>query len=102
MNIDAIREHAAEQLRLTLLRLLGELPSYRANSTVLMLGAQQMGFDPTRAQVRTQLEWLREQGLVTTAEPTDALVVATLTERGLDVAEGRGKTPGVARPAPKS
>lgn len=94
-------DYAAEQLRLTLLRLLSEASGYRANSSVLLQGAQLMGFDPTRAQVRTQLAWLEEQELVATTSPAEHLVVATLTERGHDVAEGRAKQPGVARPAPK-
>lgn len=96
----AYREHFAQQLRLTILRLLAEASGYRANSSVLVSAAAAYGFDATRAQVRTELAWLHEQALVTVENPLPDLTVATATERGLDVAAGRAQVPGVARPAP--
>lgn len=93
-------EHFAEHLRLTILHLLAELPTYSANSGVLTDAAHELGLSATRAMVRTQLAWLAEQGLVTLREPAPGLVVATATERGLDVAAGRARVPGVQCPAP--
>jgi hypothetical protein len=60
----------------------------------------EVGLTPTRDQIKTELAWLAEQQLVT-SEDHAGLVVATLTERGLDVAEGRTVVPGVQRPSPR-
>jgi Fe2+ or Zn2+ uptake regulation protein len=88
----------AEDRRLVLLRVLSEMPSYRANSSVLTTALEHWGHTPTRDQVKTELSWLAEQGLVTTSELTGAVVLATLTERGQDVASGRARCHGVKRP----
>ncbi len=47
-----------------------------------------------------QLAWLAEQGLVEN-DDMGGLVVATLTQRGADVAQGRVTVPGVKRPTPR-
>lgn len=94
--MSTIRDH----LRLTLLRLLVGAPGYRTNSSILSQEVIAFGFEATRDQVKTELGWLAEQGLVA-AETLMGLVVATLTERGLDVAEGRAVVAGVQRPAPR-
>ena len=95
-------EHFAEHLRLTILRLLAELPAYSANSTVLAEAAASLGVPATRDMLRAEIAWLAEQRLVTTREAAPGLVVATATERGLDVAAGRARVPGVQRPGPGS
>lgn len=94
------QQHFAQHLRIALLRLLNEAPACRANSSILATAAQHLGLSASRDTVKTQLAWLDEQGLVTT-EDMNGLVVATLTERGCDVAEGRSVAPGVARPTPR-
>jgi hypothetical protein len=50
--------------------------------------------------VRSEIAWLAEQGLATSDELPGGLLVATLTERGSDVASGRASVPGVQRPNP--
>jgi hypothetical protein len=86
-------------LRLTLLRLLAEAPGYRANSSLLTSAADATaGFAVSRDQVRTELAWLAEQGLAELDGHIPGLSVATLTERGQDVATGRASVPGVQRP----
>lgn len=89
-------------LRLTILLVLAEAPEYRANSSILTSSAEEVGLSATRDQVRTELAWLEEQRLVTLTHPSDTMIVAKLTERGLDVARGRGNVPGVQRPSPKA
>lgn len=88
-----------DHLRLTLLRVLAEAPGYRANSSILHGVAIEFGLATSRDRIKTELEWLREQGLVTT-DDLGALVVGQITDRGLDVAQGRAVVPGVQRPAP--
>jgi Fe2+ or Zn2+ uptake regulation protein len=97
----AMNDHWRSHLRLTLLRLLAEQPGYQGNSSVLTTAADaSAGFSCTRDQVKTELAWLAEQGLITTSEAIEGLVVAKLTERGGDVATGRAIVPGVQRPNP--
>jgi hypothetical protein len=86
-------------LRLTCLRALSGAPGYRANSSIIHTVTGEFGIMATRDQIKSELAWLAEQGLVETSE-VGAMTIATLTERGLDVADGRATVPGVQRPAP--
>lgn len=95
------REHLASHLRLTILRVLAEAPGCKANSSILFNAADALGVPATRDQVRAEIAWLEEQRLVTSEEAMPGLVVATATERGLDVAAGRATHPGVQRPTPR-
>lgn len=94
-------KHFSEHMRIALLRVLVGAPACKANSSILHSAMDALGLTATRDQIRSELAWLAEQRLVTTAEPGAGLVVATLTERGHDVAEGRTIAPGVQRPTPK-
>ncbi len=85
------------ELRIKLLQILLEMPRYYSNSTLLCAIAQREGHETTRDQVKGELRWLSEQGLARLTE-ADSVLVATLTERGQDVAEGRARVAGVARP----
>lgn len=91
-----------EHVRLTILRLLAEAPGYSANDSILTMGVNAMGLICTRAQTRTNLDWLAEQRLVRLVKPTDTLTVPTITEHGMDVAAGRSFVAGVQRPGPGS
>lgn len=93
-------DHLLEHARLAVLKLLAEAPSYRANDSVLAQAIDQLGLPVTRDQLRGQLAWLEEQALATLERPTPTLIVATATQRGLDVATGRAIVPGVVRPGP--
>ena len=91
------KDFLREDIRLVILRVLEELPMYRANSSTLFLALDQYGHSCSRDTVKTELYWLQEQGLVT-LEEVDPVLVSTLTERGHDVALGRTRVPGVKRP----
>lgn len=92
--------YLTEDRRLVILRLLAELPGYRSNSSVIYtLLSSHWGHTPTRDQLRTDLRWLQEQELLAIESVGDgAVLLATLTERGADVAAGRAVVPGVQRP----
>ena len=90
-------EFLREDQRLVILRVLVDMPTYTANSSVLYKLLGTYGHSPSRDQVKTELRWLEEQGLVTIDDISDVLV-ARLTERGQDVAQGRAFVPGVKRP----
>jgi Fe2+ or Zn2+ uptake regulation protein len=86
--------------RLAILRALTETATHTVNDSILAMLMEQLGLPVTRDQLRGQLGWLEEQGLIRLARPTDSLVVATLRERGADVAVGRAHVDGVQRPSP--
>lgn len=92
--------HFVRHLRLAILRLLSEAPGYSLNASITADALGSMGLSASRDQVRGEIAWLSEQGLVTGDELPGGLVVATLTERGADVASGRASVPGVQRPSP--
>lgn len=85
--------------RLVMLRILSELPQYRANSSVITSLLGEFAHHPSRDQVKTDLVWLGEQGLLK-VEDIGSVLVVTLTERGADVAAGRSSVPGVSKPRP--
>ncbi len=86
-----------QDMRLVILRLLAEMPGYKSNSSVLTVALERYGHTASRDQVKTELAWLRDQGMVQ-LDDMEAVLVATLTERGSDVATGRAIVPGVKRP----
>lgn len=92
-------QHIAAHVRITILRLLESQPTYKLNSSLLCDGCDAMGLPVTRDGIATQLAWLAEQGLVT-LDDLGRLVIAKLTARGLDVAHGKARVPGVKPPSP--
>ena len=90
-------EYLRKDVRLVILRVLGEMPAYRANSSVLANMLDQFGHAVTRDQAKTELCWLQEQGLIK-IDKAGSVLVATLSERGQDVAEGRASVEGISRP----
>lgn len=51
--------------------------------------------------MRNHLNWLEEQGLVQIERLSDGFMVAKITQRGLDVANGEAVVDGVKRPRPR-
>lgn len=86
-----------QDMRLVILRLLVEMPAYRANSSVLNTALDSYGHAVSRDQVKTELQWLAEQGALT-LEEMGPVLVGTLTTRGQDIAAGRARVPGIKRP----
>ncbi|MGF6098884.1 ArsR family transcriptional regulator [Pseudomonas sp. 18175] len=86
-----------QDVRLVILRLLAEMAAYRANSSVLTMALDSYGHTLSRDQVKTELHWLAEQGALSISD-VGPVLVATLTERGQDIAAGRARVPGIKRP----
>lgn len=95
----SFKDHLKQDMRLVVLRILQELPQYRSNSSVLGAGLDRYGLSFSRDQVKTELHWLSDQGLIEIVEDLGSVMVVKLTERGLDVALGRVSTHGVNRPS---
>lgn len=89
--------------RLCVLRFLSEDRDYTLNESLIQDALGIVGHAVSRDVVRSDLTWLEEQGLVQVRrEPFGGkeLLIATLTERGGDVATGRASVPGIKRPGP--
>lgn len=91
-------EITQEERRLLVLQLLAlQKPHYQAQSGMLREGLASKNHSLSRDQMHTELAWLAEQSLLVT-EVIGPAVTATLTARGLDVAQGVAGVPGVRRP----
>ncbi len=86
----------SEHLRITILRLLDE-HNGTSNDSLLCDLVAPFGFNPSRDKMRTELNWLAEQGLVECSD--NGCMTVELTQRGEDVAKCRVIVPGVKRPA---
>ncbi|MCY0966145.1 VpaChn25_0724 family phage protein [Parathalassolituus penaei] len=94
----AFKDMVEQDQRLVILRSLADVNG-TANDSILNKMLDAYGHKISRQQVKTHLYWLEEQGLLTldTVLSTD---VATITDRGYDVAQGRARVPGVGQPRP--
>jgi repressor of nif and glnA expression len=86
--------------RLVILRSLSETQGYSANDSILHDVLASFGHSLSRDAVRTHMRWLEEQGLLAIQKIGDRTLVASITERGVDVATGRARVDGVKRPSP--
>lgn len=96
MNFDQFQ---TEDRRLVLLRALSNAAQYRANAFLLRRFCDAVGHVTSADKIESDLAWLAEQELIG-LEKQEGVTVATLTARGLDVATGRARVPGVQQPAP--
>lgn len=88
-------------IRLVILRALEQDLGYSHNESIIHAILEKFGHKCSRDHVRTQLSWLQEQGLVT-LDDVSGIYVATITQRGADVATGAATVPGVKRPSPRN
>ena len=93
---EELREHA----RIAILRMLEDAPRYTSNVSMMTDLLRRYGIAYTRDQVASEVQWLQEQGMVTTERPTPQFIVVTATVRGVEVAQGIVAHPGIQRPRP--
>ena len=89
-----------KEQRLVILRSLVEA-GYDANESILDDCLALYGHKISRDLVRTHLNWLEEQGLVKIERLGNGFMIATITQRGVDVANVEAVVDGVKRPSPK-
>ena len=87
--------------RLTILRHLSGCADYTSNASVLGDVLAGFGLPSTRSQVVTELTWLKENGFVDNDDHGD-FVIATATQRGVEIAQGLATHPDIQRPRPRS
>lgn len=81
-------------LRRTLIQLLAYDVDYSLNDNLLYSAVEGLGKTLTRDQLANHLGWLTEQNLISTRKIA-SMTIATLTDRGLDVAKGKVRIHGV-------
>ena len=86
--------------RLVILRSLAEA-GYDANESILDDCLSLYGHNISRDLVRNHLNWLEEQVLVQIERLSNGFMIAKITQRGLDVANGEAVVEGVKKPLPK-
>ena len=86
--------------RLAVLTHLAECLDYASNSEILLDVCNGLGITTSRDRMIGTLAWLREAHLVAIDDHGGFLIVEA-SARGVDVASGRAREPGVRRPAPK-
>ncbi|WP_028294275.1 VpaChn25_0724 family phage protein [Oceanobacter kriegii] len=84
--------------RLVILRSLNDVNG-TANDSIINKMLDAYGHKVSRDVVKTHLYWLEEQGLIS-LDSVMSTDVATITGRGIDVAQGRARVPGVGVPRP--
>lgn len=95
----ALKEMLQADRRLVMLRVLNESAGYTANESIIDSALDTFGHKVSRDVVKNELNWLEEQGLIELENVYDT-IVAKLTQRGIDVAEGQAVVDGVKRPRP--
>jgi ABC-type branched-subunit amino acid transport system ATPase component len=101
MMSEAFKQLMAEHRRLTILRALASPKSGgESNDSILQSVAVDAGIASSRDQIRSALTWLEEQDLVTLRPLESGTLVASISQRGIDVARGLVTVPGVRRPSP--
>ena len=95
-----MRDIFTQDQRLVILRSLADA-GYDANESILDDCLTLYGHKISRDLVRNHLNWLEEQGLVKIERLSGGFMVAKVTQRGLDVANGEAVVDGVKRPRPK-
>lgn len=88
-----------EDRRLVILLLLAESDGYCCNEFLLQRLLEQRGHMISDDRLRTDLGWLREQGLLTIKE-IEGTQIATINRRGVEASEGRSTIAGITRPRP--
>ena len=87
-----------EDARLVILKALAQETNATLNEAILTRVLETFGYKWSRDKVRTQILKLAELGALRTTE-AGSVVIATLTQAGLDHVERRSEISGVARPS---
>jgi len=92
-------QRVEEARRLAILQLLEVAGGYEISEPLLALALRDTGLGVSTEALADDLRFLRSERLVDLGELAD-LLVARLTQRGLETAQGILRVAGVARPVP--
>ena len=98
---EAFKQLMAEHRRLAILRALADPKSGgSSNDSILQSAVVEVGVPSSRDQIRSAVNWLDEQGLLSVRKLDSGTMVAAITQSGIDVANGLSTVDGVQRPSP--
>ncbi|MCG7565867.1 hypothetical protein MHM95_06145 [Pseudoalteromonas sp. CnMc7-15] len=97
----ALQDVQAEHQRISILISLKESADYGANISMLADILQRYALGCSRDQLKTQVNWLEQNGYVTVERLSDNTWIAKITHAGIDVANGHSVVPGIKRPGPR-
>ena len=97
---DGYSEHYDATARLTILRALANETDYRLNDTLLTRTLEAFAIKRGRGYLRNQLRWLEQEAGAVKLHEVGTVMVAELTEPGLDHVERRLVLDGVLKPSP--
>ena len=95
-----MREQFDANRRIIALQALEQDPKYELSTQMLQRVLDHFAHAISAAAVDALVDWLTESGLVTVRDLGQGIRVARLTQRGVDVAQGRTRVSGVDRPPP--
>lgn len=102
--MNTFAETMRQERRLVLLRCLADVDGYKASDAVLRTALEHYGFTVGRDTLRADISFLKEHTLVKVEEMTPPsgadLWMVHLLPAGDDVARGRARHYGIARPEP--
>ncbi len=97
---DGYSEHYDATARLTILRALANETDYRLNDTLLMRTLEAFAIKRGRGYLRNQLRWLEQEASAVKLHEVGTVMIAELTETGLDHVERRVVLDGVLKSSP--
>ncbi|HRM74551.1 MAG TPA: hypothetical protein PLI13_07585 [Paracoccus sp. (in: a-proteobacteria)] len=97
---DGYSDHFDATARLTVLRALSAEADYRLNDTLLMRTLEAFAIKRGRSYLRNQLRWLEQEAGAVKLHEVGSVLIAELTEAGLDHVERRLVLDGVLKPSP--
>lgn len=83
------------RLRMSILQLMPQMPNQQSNSSVLSDILRRALLPTSRDEVKEQLRWLAQRGLVAIDEEAGQVLVVHLTRAGLEVVHGNVDVEGV-------
>jgi repressor of nif and glnA expression len=90
----------AEKRRLVILQLLKDDPDYKIDDELLQQLLAELGYGISAIALQGDLHILSELGLISVTDLAGC-TLSVLRSRGVDVAKGLSKVPGIARPRPE-
>lgn len=96
---DGYDDHYRATARLTILRALSDETDYRLADTMILRVLETFAIKRSRDWLRTELRWLEDVGAIRRHE-IGTVIVAELTEAGLDHVERRRVIEGILKPSP--
>lgn len=99
-DLENFREFFDQDARLCILKALAGETNYRLNDSLLTAMLTEFAIDKGRPYVRNQLRWLEETADAVRTVERGSVLIAELTQSGLDHVERRTVLDGVKRPAP--